>query len=35
MDFVALAGELLIRTFAPANPTVMSHLGFFERLRIG
>jgi hypothetical protein len=35
MDFVTLAGELLIRTFARANPTVMSDLGSFERLRIG
>jgi hypothetical protein len=29
MDFVTFAGELLVRTFAPANPAVMSHPGSF------
>jgi hypothetical protein len=34
MDFVTFAGELLVRTFAPANPAVMSHPGSFQQLRI-
>jgi len=34
MDFVTFAGKLLVRTFAPANPAVMSHPGSFQQLRI-
>ena len=32
-DFVASAGKLLVRTFAPANPAVMSHPSSFQQLR--
>jgi len=34
MDFVTFAGELLVRTFAPADPAIMSHPGSFQKLRI-
>jgi hypothetical protein len=33
MDFVTFARKLLVRTFALANPAVMSHLGSFQQLR--
>src|SRR6266699_6870649 len=32
MDFVTFTGKLLVRTFVPANPAVMSHLRSFQRL---
>jgi hypothetical protein len=35
MDFVTSARKLLVRTFASANPAVMSHPGPFQQLRIG
>jgi hypothetical protein len=34
IDFVTFAGKLLVRTFASANPAVMSHPGSFQQLRI-
>ena len=32
MDFVTFTGKLIVRTFVPANPAVMSHPRSFQRL---
>ena len=34
VDFVTFSGKLLVRTFVPANPAVVSHPGSFQQLRI-
>ena len=34
VDFVTFPGKLLVRTFVPANPAVVSRPGSFQQLRI-
>lgn len=34
VDFVTIAGKLLVRTFAPADPAVMPHPASFQQPRI-
>ena len=33
MDFVTFTGKLLVRTFVPANPAVVSHPRSFQQLK--